>query len=258
MWLLTILYEGLALCSMLAPTETIIIGPTELTPAKEVGSSRFWSEGQITSLHYSQNTIVIFLLIKPFKSHLGGYDSNHLCSFPLFLLHHRPTITTTSNARLISFQCDHTGWKVSRALWDMGVHGGWGFGWDRGWRGWDSLGVCGMRCHCCFLCNVIINGGLLRKFHLTGQPKRCELGLLGERDRRQASLHWRVQRLHANLWLRASWQVIWGAAFRQEKVTGSGEDFAEAWQVFGGAEGRLREKYNRENCSRQHINQQHQ
>lgn len=41
MWLLTILYEGLELCSMLAPTETIIIWPTELTPAKEVGSSRF-------------------------------------------------------------------------------------------------------------------------------------------------------------------------------------------------------------------------
>lgn len=41
MWLLTILYEGLALCSKLAPTETIITGPTELTPAKDLGSSRF-------------------------------------------------------------------------------------------------------------------------------------------------------------------------------------------------------------------------
>lgn len=53
MWTLTILYEGLALCSMLAPTETIITGPTELTPAKEVGSSSVLNVEQITSLRYS-------------------------------------------------------------------------------------------------------------------------------------------------------------------------------------------------------------
>lgn len=41
MKLLTISYEGLGLGSMLPPMETIITGPMELTPAKEVGSSRF-------------------------------------------------------------------------------------------------------------------------------------------------------------------------------------------------------------------------
>lgn len=39
-WLLTILYEGLALCSLLSPTVTIITGPTELTAAIDVGSNR--------------------------------------------------------------------------------------------------------------------------------------------------------------------------------------------------------------------------
>lgn len=62
MWMLTILYEGLVLCSMLAPTETIITGPTVLTPAKAVGSSRVLNEEQITSLHYSLNFFFVCLL----------------------------------------------------------------------------------------------------------------------------------------------------------------------------------------------------
>lgn len=47
--LLAILYEGLILCSLLDPTENIIIGDSigELKPGTEVGSSRFCSEGQI-------------------------------------------------------------------------------------------------------------------------------------------------------------------------------------------------------------------
>lgn len=60
MKLLTISYEGLALVSMLPPIETIITGPMELTPAKEVGSSRFWREGKITSLHYNLNSSLWF------------------------------------------------------------------------------------------------------------------------------------------------------------------------------------------------------
>lgn len=44
--LLAILYEGLMLCSLLDPTENIIIGDTELKPGTQVGSSRFCSEGQ--------------------------------------------------------------------------------------------------------------------------------------------------------------------------------------------------------------------
>lgn len=39
--LLTILYEGLMLRSLLDPTENIIIGDMELNPATEVGSSWF-------------------------------------------------------------------------------------------------------------------------------------------------------------------------------------------------------------------------
>lgn len=41
MKLLTILYEGPMLCSLLDPTGTIITGDTELKPATVVDSSRF-------------------------------------------------------------------------------------------------------------------------------------------------------------------------------------------------------------------------
>lgn len=184
----------------------------------------------------------IMLIGRTLLSHLSGYDSNYLCSFAL--LHQRSTITTTKKSCFISFKRDLTGRKVVRGLW------GQGFGWDRGGRGvCDSLGVRWLRRNRCFLWYVIYNDMLLGQFHLSGQPKRCELRPLGEGDRRQASLHWRVQRVQAHLWLRATRLVVWQAAFRQKKVTGSGEDFAEAWQVFGGTEWRLRGKHNQENCS---------
>lgn len=83
MWLLTILYEGLALCSMLAPTETIITGPTELTPAKDLDSSRFWSEENNSALVKTLFVTKIMLIGRTLLSHLSGYDSNHLCSFAL-------------------------------------------------------------------------------------------------------------------------------------------------------------------------------
>lgn len=176
------------------------------------------------------------------KSHLGGYDGNHLCSFPLYLLHHRSAITATSNSCLISFQCDPVCRKVSRALWDLDICGSRGFGgYGGGRKRWDSLEGRGMRLRCRFLCYIIDNDKLLGQFYLTGQTKSLELGLLGERGRGQTSLHWRIQRLHAHLWLRESWLVIWGAAFGQEEVAGSGKDLAEAWQVFGRTEWGLRE-----------------
>lgn len=172
-------------------------------------------------------------MISCMYSHLGGYDSHCLCGVPL--LHHWPTITATSKARLIFFHCDDTGWMVSWVLWGMFIHWGWG---QRG-RELDFSGVRWVRYQLCFLCTVIIDGGLLRKLHLTGQPK---LRVLGERRRRQVFLQWRVQRFHANLWLRASRQVVGGAVFRHKEVTGSGEDSSETRHVFRRAEGRLREK----------------
>lgn len=58
MKLLTILYEGPMLWSLLDPTGTIITGDTELKPATVVDSSRFWSEGHMASLHDTEYIMV--------------------------------------------------------------------------------------------------------------------------------------------------------------------------------------------------------
>jgi len=142
------------------------------------------------------------------NSYLSRNDGYNLCSFPLCLLCHRSTVATIGNFGFMFFQCEAIFCKVSTALRETGVNGG--FGWR---RGCTFLKGHGRRHHCCLLCYMIGNDVVLRKMHVSSHPKRSELGLLGKGDWGQASFNRNVQRVNAHHWVRASWLMICGAAF---------------------------------------------